>query len=111
MHPERTDIVEVLLAEGAFTDQMCSTSERPIHIASRKGNLSMTRLLVQHGANVNDDVPDTPLGIVAVIGSTECCDYLLSASANPNAPDKVHFKFVDPLDTLEPIFFSSKICY
>ncbi|XP_074944184.1 ankyrin repeat and SOCS box protein 3 isoform X2 [Phalacrocorax aristotelis] len=81
-----TEIMEILLEEGASKECKDDFGITPLFVAAQYGKLESLRLLVSHGADVNSQAKDraTPLLIAAQEGHTECVELLLSEGANPN---------------------------
>ena len=51
-HPGHCEIAEYLLSKGANVDPICQDGEAPLHIAARRGNLRMVKILLEHQADV-----------------------------------------------------------
>ncbi|CEM02387.1 unnamed protein product [Vitrella brassicaformis CCMP3155] len=62
----------------------------PIHLAASKGNTDITKLLLHHGATVNDsdESGSTPLHYAAARHHTDYLKWLLHLGADPNARTK-----------------------
>lgn len=54
----QTDIVRVLLRNGAQVNAKARENQTPLHIASRLGNSDIVTLLLQHGAAVDGTMKD-----------------------------------------------------
>lgn len=48
----QTDIIRILLRNGAAVEAKARERQTPLHIASRLGNVDIAVLLLQHGADV-----------------------------------------------------------
>ncbi|KAM9271646.1 ankyrin repeat and SOCS box protein 3 isoform 1-T1 [Morus bassanus] len=81
-----TEIMEILLEEGASKECKDDFGITPLFVAAQYGKLESLRLLVSHGADVNSQAKDraTPLLIAAQEGHAECVELLLSEGADPN---------------------------
>ncbi|NWI34919.1 ASB3 protein, partial [Sula dactylatra] len=81
-----TEIMEILLEEGASKECKGDFGITPLFVAAQYGKLESLRLLVSHGADVNSQAKDraTPLLIAAQEGHAECVELLLSEGADPN---------------------------
>lgn len=69
----QTDIIRILLRNGAQVDARAREQQTPLHIASRLGNVDIVMLLLQHGAQVDTTTKDmyTALHIAAKEGQDE----------------------------------------
>lgn len=69
----QTDIIRILLRNGAQVDARAREQQTPLHIASRLGNVDIVMLLLQHGAKVDTTTKDmyTALHIAAKEGQDE----------------------------------------
>ena len=69
----QTDIIRILLRNGAQVDARAREQQTPLHIASRLGNVDIVMLLLQHGAQVDAVTKDmyTALHIAAKEGQDE----------------------------------------
>ncbi|NWR56502.1 ASB3 protein, partial [Bucorvus abyssinicus] len=81
-----TEIMEVLLENGASKECKDDFGITPLFVAAQYGKLESLSLLISHGAEVNCQAKDraTPLLIAAQEGHTECVKLLLSKGADPN---------------------------
>ncbi|XP_010135047.1 PREDICTED: ankyrin repeat and SOCS box protein 3-like [Buceros rhinoceros silvestris] len=81
-----TEIMEVLLENGASKECKDDFGITPLFVAAQYGKLESLRLLISHGAEVNCQAKDraTPLLIAAQEGHTKCVKLLLSKGADPN---------------------------
>lgn len=72
----QTDIIRILLRNGAQVDARAREQQTPLHIASRLGNVDIVMLLLQHGAQVDATTKDmyTALHIAAKEGQDEVKD-------------------------------------
>lgn len=63
----QTDIIRILLRNGAAVEAKARERQTPLHIASRLGNVDIAVLLLQHGADVRAMTADhyNPLHIAA----------------------------------------------
>lgn len=64
---QQTDIIRILLRNGAAVEAKARERQTPLHIASRLGNVDIAVLLLQHGADVRAMTADhyNPLHIAA----------------------------------------------
>lgn len=69
----QTDIIRILLRNGAQVDARAREQQTPLHIASRLGNVDIVMLLLQHGSKVDNATKDmyTALHIAAKEGQDE----------------------------------------
>ena len=78
-------IARALHGNSAILDPQASDGITPLHIAARKGHLSMLRFFLQHGANVNATDRDSGLSALHVATAAEkevCADLLISYGAD-----------------------------
>ena len=61
----------------------------PLHLASANGHLSIVKVLIEHGSDVNkrDENQETPLDIVSGSGHLDIARLLLESGSNPNLQD------------------------
>ena len=85
----RRDIVTTLLDAGAIIDHPggLEVYEFPIHVAARRLDLRMLRLLVARKANVNvgDHTANTSLHVVCAAGAVDLVQFLVDEGADVNA--------------------------
>lgn len=99
---DRTAAARWLIEHGANVNQMTHMDGyTPLHWAAstEKGDASLTKLLLQHGANPNAeggthidafmDVPQTPLMLARRRGETDILAALLKSGATNETPDNV----------------------
>lgn len=74
----QTDIIRILLRNGAQVDARAREQQTALHIASRLGNVDIVMLLLQHGAQVDATTKDmyTALHIAAKEGQDEVRDLI-----------------------------------
>ena len=74
---EDVDGVQVLLAAGANA-KVPSAQEAPIHVAVRKNNAELVKLLMPRcSLSARDDSGNTPLALAALTGSVKICGKIL----------------------------------
>ncbi len=76
--------VQLLLSEGALVDVVDKAGNLPIHLAIQQGSLSMVKLLVKFGANVNSPTShdkQTPLLLATLQGNLDIVQFLLANKA------------------------------
>jgi ankyrin repeat protein len=74
---EDADGVQVLLAAGANAD-VSSAQEAPIHVAVKKDNADLVKLLMPRCTlSARDDSGNTPLALAALLGSAKICGTIL----------------------------------
>lgn len=79
----RLDPVEWLLNLGANPECATKHGHRPLHFATHLGHTLATKLLLQHGAELNVAVDDrTPLMSAIAADHEECANLLLEARAD-----------------------------
>src|SRR5260221_13020251 len=71
-------------------NQAGSVGNRPLHLASHRGNMEEIEALVEGGADVNviGDMGSTPLHDAALGGQAEAGRFLLEHGARSNVKDK-----------------------
>ncbi len=77
-----------LLKQNPNLKERDSANKTLLMLAAERGNLGMVKLLEEHGANVNDENPETALGLACSLGHSEIVEYLLEKGADPNIPDR-----------------------
>lgn len=89
--PELTDILRLLLDDGADPDTKDVAGWSPLHYAAN--NADLTELLLDEGANPNIRTRDgdTPLHLVAEGGNTAVAQLLISRRADINAKNSYGF--------------------
>ena len=84
------DIVELLL-EADPKAELNHPEFRPLYEACRKGNLEMAKVLVEHGAELQDDMNEYGSNVVMEAsgsGNAELVEYLISKGADVNDENK-----------------------
>ncbi|KAM9316826.1 ankyrin repeat and SOCS box protein 3 [Gastrophryne carolinensis] len=83
---ERTDLIQLLLENGADKECQDDFGITPLFIAAQYGKYESLNLLLSHGADVNCQAKDkaTPLFIAAQEGHEKCTELLMSKGADPN---------------------------
>jgi uncharacterized protein len=85
------DVVKGLLARGARTDMASRNPMKvmPLHSAVAGRNAEIVKLLIDHGAPINERQADdfTPLHAAAQNGDTAIIQLLLEKGADPNLRD------------------------
>ena len=86
----RTEVVKLLLENGANVKQADNDGETPLHFTAKRGHTEIAKLLLDNGAEVNqaDKRGKTPLHTAAFRGRTEVVALLLEKGANIHAKDK-----------------------
>jgi ankyrin repeat protein len=86
-----TDVVKLLLEEGAQEDALNNSKETPLHLAASRSVLDIVRLLLEYDANVDKQRADgrTPLHLAVANDLVDVVKILLEeARCDPNIPDK-----------------------
>ena len=85
----RTDVVKVLIDNGADVNAKDDSGDTPLHWAAFTGARKITRMLIAAGADVNakDSEGWTPLHMAALHGQGRIVRMLLAAGADPNISD------------------------
>jgi len=91
---QRPDAVEGALRKGADPNSRHGTTKEPaIFPVCAKGNIEITKILLQRGADPNIIFGSTPrivpLVIAVIYNRTAICKILLAFGANPNGPPGV----------------------
>ena len=91
----QTEIVKLLIAEGADVNTKDERRETPLHWAVEYGHTEIAELLMAKDADVNakDMHSKTPLHWAARKGSTQFIELLIAKGANVNAKDSIEQKF------------------
>ena len=86
---DRRQLVEELLARGAAVNQPVANAQKvqPLHSAVAAGRLEISRILLEHGADVNATQQHdfTPLHAAAQNGQLDLVELLLAYGADPTA--------------------------
>jgi ankyrin repeat protein len=71
----------------------------PLHLAARRGNLDVVKLLLEKGANLNavTNSNDTPLHMAAEYGHTKVARHLLCNGANDGHNDGANKTKKEPI--------------
>eukprot|EP00944_MAST-04C_sp_MAST-4C-sp1_P012559 g12559.t1 len=85
-----TDIVKLLLEQGADPNKKNKYGITPLHQAAREGHTEVCKLLLEKGADPNKakNNGSTPLHWAAYDGHTEVAKLLLDKGADPNIANK-----------------------
>lgn len=77
-----TEVVRILLENGANIEAKTSMSRTPLHIACMRGNMPIVEILVENNANINttDNDFNTPLHYVCEHGFIDILKFLLDHS-------------------------------
>lgn len=80
------DIVEMLIAKGAYVFDVAYMKRQPLHKACSGGHLDIVKLLITHGADIfeKDQIGFDALVTAVQSGRENVVDYLLSIGADPN---------------------------
>lgn len=83
----RPEVAEFLLSKGADTEVQDKSNQTSLYLAVANGDLAMTKLLLDAGADPNGSGRvGTPLSTASVMGYTEVARLLLEHEADPNHP-------------------------
>ncbi len=82
-HEGHTDIMNLLIENGAKVDEQRSTGETAFWFTAQKGQLEAMKILVSHGADINviGRESKSALDIASQNGYQEIVDYLREAGA------------------------------
>jgi len=85
----KTDIVRILLREGALVDAEGGFGETALHKAAENGHLAVAQLLIDHGSNINKESNwmSTALHFSCSEGHETLIELLISHGADINARD------------------------
>ena len=85
-----TEIVEELLAKGAYVNSQDGDGVTALSYASDRGHEEIVEMLLVHGANVNarSDIGSTPLMNAAFMGHLKIVKLLIDSGANINTQSK-----------------------
>ncbi|XP_064651362.1 ankyrin-2-like [Lineus longissimus] len=82
----QTDMVKLLLANGAFVGACDRDVETPLHRACKAGQYATANILIQHGARVNFSAMSTaPLYLACEAGAPDVVRLLLDHNADVNS--------------------------
>ena len=89
---DRAAVARLLAADPALADQPGpgTFAEPPLHLAARSGDVEMSRLLLDAGADVDgfDSDESTPLHVAAVARQAELARFLIARGADVNRRDR-----------------------
>ncbi|KAI5069295.1 hypothetical protein GOP47_0015596 [Adiantum capillus-veneris] len=111
------DATQLLLRRGANVDFCICTEDgaefRPIHLASKRGLLSVLKVLISHGCDLNAQTEkgETPLMLCVLQGQQECFCELLKSGADFAACDKAGKSVIDVAkQTRQDTFVYQTVC-
>lgn len=111
------EAAKVLLENGANVEYCIHTDDgaefRPIHLASKKGILSVLKVMILHGCDldVRTEKGDTALMLCAVHSHRECFCELLRAGADFGASNKAGQNVIDIVkETGQDVFVYQTVC-
>ena len=97
----RTEVVELLLKNGALSDAADEEGKTPLYAASRNGRAGVVKLLLEHGADINAPTRTdgtTALHVACARGNVNVVEVLLEKGADVNSvdtkvsiSDQIHF--------------------
>ncbi|KAK1698587.1 hypothetical protein QYE76_015284 [Lolium multiflorum] len=100
------DIVELLLAKGAYVDPLAS-NVTPLYLAAREGNDAAMKILLDHNADYNRMVNGkTPLMRAMDSASRKCMHLLIKAGADIMGAAMYAVDSPNAAELLSPDFFS-----
>ncbi|KAM0870983.1 hypothetical protein ACQ4PT_039675 [Festuca glaucescens] len=100
------DIVELLLAKGAYVDLLAS-NVTPLYLAAREGNDAAMKILLDHNADYNRMVNGkTPLMCAMDSASMKCMHLLIKAGADIMGAAMYAVDSPNVAELLSPDFFS-----
>jgi ankyrin repeat protein len=82
-----TDVVQLLLDNGADVNAQNADLQAPLHLASHGGHLKVAELLIERGAEVNvrNKSQETPLELASESGQLEVARLLVECDSNVNS--------------------------
>eukprot|EP00250_Pteridium_aquilinum_P017277 c23544_g1_i3 orf=333-2561(+) len=111
------EAAQELLRKGANVEYCICTDDgaqfRPIHLASKKGFLSVLKVLILHGCDLNarTEKGETAIMLCAIHGHQECFCELLHAGADFAATNKAGQSVIDVAkDTSQDRFVYQTLC-
>jgi hypothetical protein len=84
----RAETIKGLIAQGKDINARNIRGQTPLHLAATKGNRDVMQLLLENGAEVDAQAPDsdcTALHYAAGLGHVELCELLVRYGADPDA--------------------------
>jgi ankyrin repeat protein len=95
------EVIKLLLARGANTNQVDRARNTPLYIAAKYGHLKVVELLLDNGAkpNIANKNGYTPLHIAAEHGHLKVVQWLLDRGAKPNTAKR---------DGTTPLYIAAK---
>jgi len=90
---DRKKMARMLLGRGAKGDE-CGYGDSPLHVACVTGHISIVKLIVQSGANINvrsHQLGDTPLSRACAYGHLEVARVLVSVGADVDSSNNEGF--------------------
>ena len=84
------DVINILLENGANTEQRTSDEETALHLAIETKDLGLIKLLIKHGADLEarDGNKETALKSAVRTGRIEILEYLINQGSDVNAIGK-----------------------
>uniref|UniRef100_A0A0D9XIU8 Uncharacterized protein n=1 Tax=Leersia perrieri TaxID=77586 RepID=A0A0D9XIU8_9ORYZ len=85
------EMIELLLAKGAYVDPIADEVGTPLHLATKERKVGAVKALLDHNADCNKTYmifglyPMTPLFQAVNVSSVECVKLLVEAGANINS--------------------------
>ena len=86
--PEMKKLLKSLVFAGQNVRKIEMRKHTALVIASEEGHLSILQLLVNHGADINQNDGSTALRSACMRGHLECVEYLLENFADPSLVNK-----------------------
>lgn len=104
----RTDVINLFISWGSDVNVPRSDGCSPLWMAVHGNREEIVRILVEHGANVEQALPKrdtTPFFMACEKGMTSIAEYLLSQGADPNAKAMVG---LSPDEQITPFFVAAQ---